>query len=80
MTDRGREAARALSACRFLPGSFDKRFAQSMAALAGKGDGALTEKQHRLLWKMVYRYRRQIPDTVSGDAALVKEAETRIGG
>ena len=44
----------------YLPASFDKRFARNMAALANHVDYTLTDRQRWLLWRMVYRYRRQI--------------------
>lgn len=46
---------RALAACTFLPGSFDKRFVRDI-----QGQTALTEKQRALLHKTFYRYRRQM--------------------
>lgn len=58
MTDE-RTAIEALSRCRFLPGSFAKRFARDMAAMPE--NTRLTPKQRATVWKMVRTYRRQIP-------------------
>jgi len=52
------EAIKALDRCRFLPGSWDKRFAQGLASK--RIDDELTEKQVFWLKKLVYKYRKQI--------------------
>lgn len=54
-TEIERRALGALAGCRYSVGSFHKRFARQMER-AGK----LTEGQRRLVWLMVWRYRRQI--------------------
>jgi hypothetical protein len=56
----------------YLPGSFDKRFGRNMAALAEAEEYALSERQRWLLWRMVWRYRRQI-----GSQLLIAEALRR---
>jgi len=61
MTTEQIEKAKQLSRCRFLPGSFDKRFARDMGSIAeNKPDHELTEKQSAYLDKLAYKYRRQI--------------------
>ena len=50
-----------LQRCRFLPGSFDKRFVNNIAAYNVEHE--LTENQHKYLFSLVYKYRRQIPKT-----------------
>lgn len=52
----------------YIPASFDKRFARDIG-----GHTALTEGQRMLLWRMVWRYRRQI---VERD--LVQMAKSKI--
>ena len=60
MTDEQRDMARALGQCSFLPGSWDKRFARDMAAMAEDPDAALTRRQAETLMEVCHRYRRQI--------------------
>ena len=57
-----RHAMKALSPdrVRYLPASFNKRFGRDMAALAEKEEYSLTDRQRWLIWRMVYRYRKQI--------------------
>jgi len=71
MTDREKYAATRLVSCTFLPGSYNKRFAMDIYWMAKSGIEA-TEKQIANLWRLVYRYRRQIKDT-----ELVAEAQEK---
>ena len=66
-----RRAMKALGPGRvtYLPASFNKRFARSMEQLAEQETYTLTDRQRWLLWRMVFRYRRQI-----GDRELLAEA------
>lgn len=73
MTDRERYAARCLARCTFRIASYNKRFARAMGAIANEDDGALTQNQRNNLWRLVYRYRRQIPDD-----ELIAEALQKI--
>lgn len=50
-----------LSRCRFVPGSFNKRFVRDLAS--GPEDAVLTVKQRQTLWKIGWRWRRQLPRT-----------------
>lgn len=54
-------AARALAECAFLPGGWDKRFANDMATRSRHHTAELTDLQRKHLWNLVHRYRRQIP-------------------
>ena len=46
-----------------LPGGFDKRFINNLFALAyNNPEQELTEKQREWLFRLVYKYRRQIAD------------------
>ena len=69
LTEREKYAAQCLAECRFLPASFDKRFAREFS---GSSQG--TGRQVQTLWRMIYRYRRQIQDM-----ELIEEAR-RING
>jgi len=62
MTDAERQMALSLSPGKvtYLPGSFDKRFARDMAALAMETEPQITEKQAALLVEKIHRYRRQL--------------------
>ena len=57
MTEDEKVIAKALSACRFGLGSFDKRFSRNMSLST-----MITERQAEILGKMAYRYRGQIGD------------------
>ena len=55
--------ARALDLCRFLPGSFDKRFCRSVA----QQTSPFTESQLRWIEYFAWAYRGQLPpDLVPG--------------
>ena len=55
ITDHHAEMIRLLNRVRFLPGSWDKRFAKGVSGLDN-----LSPKQTACLEKMFHRYRRQI--------------------
>lgn len=55
LTEREMKAIKALNGCRFLPGSYDKRFVRSM-----QGGELISEKQAAFLRLVFYRYRRQL--------------------
>jgi hypothetical protein len=59
-----RRMALALGCCRFVPATFDKRFAHEIAGAAARDDGTLTIAQALCLRRLVYRYRGQIPADV----------------
>ena len=62
MTREQVEIALALGNVRFLPASFDKRFAQNMHGLASvEPEKELTEKQVEWLYRILYKYRKQVP-------------------
>lgn len=58
MEPRHYEAIKMLKCCRFLPGSWDKRFVNDMSYLSEYA--MLTAKQEEWTEKMLYRYRRQL--------------------
>ena len=56
------EISLALGNLRFLPGSFDNRFAHNVAARAKAEPGkVLTESQNEWLLRILYKYRGQLP-------------------
>lgn len=62
MTAQETALAIALGACRFVPGSWEKRFARDMAARArARPEDPLMPKQARWLRRLHHKYRRQIP-------------------
>ena len=70
MTEQEKDAALALSKCTFLPGSFEKRFARDMASIVNGEMPQITPKQKIYLWRLTYKFRRQI-----NNDALVKLAK-----
>lgn len=65
------KAVKALANCRFLPATFDKRIARQWAEKASKDLLApMTEKGRACLWRLVWKYRRQISDDVVEYAML----------
>jgi hypothetical protein len=57
--------ATALGNCSFAPGSWDKRFCRSMAAMAKNAlDIPMTERQRVHLLRLVHKYRRQMPTKI----------------
>ncbi len=70
MTPLEQRAAKALANCSMLPASRDKHFAKWCAHVAEKTPARdLSEGARWLLWKLTWRYRRQIHC-----AALLKAA------
>jgi hypothetical protein len=69
MTPAERTCADALARCTFLPGEYNKRFARNIAALPD--DKELSDKQRANLFRLVHRYRRQIPPGVGGETYRV---------
>ena len=59
MTEKERGLVQALASCRFLPGSWDKRFVKDMAAQT-----LVTEKQAQQIARLAWKYRRQIPPAI----------------
>lgn len=62
MTDIEKSIAINLNKCRYMPGSFEKRFARDMAFVAENNPTIdLTEKQREQLYRQLKRYRKQLP-------------------
>jgi uncharacterized protein (TIGR02996 family) len=68
-----RKAATALLGCNFAPATFDKRFVRDVCTPVYYGQAdELTPAQRACLWRLVWRYRRQIGACyVTGVAALL---------
>lgn len=72
MTEDERRAALALAGPTYLPATPDKRFARDISGLAKQDGAQITDAQADYIWRMVYRYRRQIRDV-----ELVARAEEK---
>jgi len=59
MTTTELRVASALTRCRFLPGSFDKRFVNQLSNWI---DRDMTEAGKRKMIELLHKYRRQIPN------------------
>jgi hypothetical protein len=58
MEEQHYDALQELSNCRFLPGSWDRKFVRDLSSKPR--EATLSPKQVRYLKKLYYRYRRQI--------------------
>ncbi len=76
MTDE-RCAVEALGRCRFAPATWDKKFAHSLAAKAE--DAVLSVRQREVLWKLVKKYRRQMPPICLEEVAWREANNDRLG-
>lgn len=66
MTQEQKEIAMSFMRVAFLPGSWNKKFAQSMINMAVKEtEQELTDSQTEWLYRLLYTYRKQIPDIYS---------------
>ena len=70
MTAMDKRGIKALAGCTFLPGEFNKRFAGDLE-WARQFTGWISEKQRACLWRLIYRYRRQILQ--NGETAAEQE-------
>lgn len=62
MTDIEKTIAINLNKCRYLPASFEKRFARDMSFIAENNPTIeLTEKQREQLYRQLKIYRKQLP-------------------
>lgn len=71
MTRHEREVARALGRCSFLPGSWEKRFAQDMADRADAAAAertAISGRQALCLERLAWKFRNQMPRHLVPDA------------
>ena len=78
MTAEAKEAALALFRCKIYEGHQD--FAEKMFYRAAEDDPWLTPKQHWYLWKLTYRYRKQIIEQLEGDTRLTERAFFHLTG
>lgn len=64
MTPEQIEICVMLGGANYLPASFDKRFAHNLFRLATAAPHKeLTEKQNEWMYRLLYKYRRQMPRT-----------------
>jgi hypothetical protein len=64
MTIEQKEICLALGRVTYLPGSFDKRFGNNLSGLAqSQPEKELTEKQNEWMFRLLYKYRKQLPGT-----------------
>lgn len=64
MTPEQMSIAKALGNVTYLPASFDKRMGLNMSYLAHNNpDKEISEKQNEWLYRLLYKYRKQIPNT-----------------
>ncbi len=68
LTDEELKMTNAIGACRFLPGSAEKRFAHAMDGFTGE----VTERQRWYVYYYCYRFRRQM---IGAERELVTVAE-----
>ena len=63
MTEAEIEIAKSFDRVTFPPATWDKRFARQWCNQATSGPGYdLTEKQSEWIYRLLYKYRKQIPD------------------
>lgn len=72
VTANDRTAALALIRCRQAPGTWEKRFVRDLPDRMGDEDSALSLRQRHHLYRLFWRYRRQI-------GGGVKAFLTRVG-
>lgn len=62
MTAEQIEISLKLGNCRFLPGTWDKRFAHKLHSIATTDSNEeLTETQKEWVYRLLYKYRGQLP-------------------
>lgn len=62
MTKEEKHICLNLGNVRCLPATFDKRFTRNVCQMA-KEDKELTESQRELIYRLLYKYRKQLPKT-----------------
>lgn len=63
MTPFELKAVQALALCSFLPGSFEKRIARQWKEKADRDPKEpMTERGRACLWRLIWKFRRQISD------------------
>lgn len=64
MTEEQILICKKLGEVRYFPASFDKRFGNNLAGIAEKEpEKELTEKQIEWMYRLLYKYRNQLPQT-----------------
>jgi hypothetical protein len=64
MTPEQNDICTALGKVTYLPASFDKRFGNNLYGLAqSQPEKELSEKQNEWMYRLLYKYRKQLPKT-----------------
>lgn len=64
MTEDQKQICTALGKVSYLPASFDKRFGNNLHGIAQMTpEKELTEKQNEWMFRLLYKYRNQLPET-----------------
>lgn len=64
MTEEQKYICMQLGNVSYLPASFDKRFAKNLSSLVQtQPEKELTEKQIEWMYRLLYKYRKQLPRT-----------------
>jgi hypothetical protein len=64
MTEQQKEICISLGRVTYLPGSFDKRFGNNLHSIAVTNpDKELSEKQNEWMYRLLYKYRKQLAVT-----------------
>ena len=61
MTAKEQDICLALGGVRYLPGGWDKRFGNNLNILAGTPGKDLTEHQREWMYRLLFKYRKQLP-------------------
>lgn len=81
MTKEQIDICLALGRVRYLPGTFDKRLGNNLNAIASNTpEKELSEKQNEWMYRLLYKYRKQLPNTYerfkNNPLCARKEADT----
>lgn len=63
MTTEQIQICTALGNVNYLPASFDKRLGNNLYSLSRNKSSVLSEKQNEWMYRLLYKYRRQLPNT-----------------
>lgn len=61
MTPQQATICKALAGLSYTPGSWDKRFANTIAIMA-RANGSLSLKQNESMFRLLYKYRKELPE------------------
>lgn len=61
MTPQQATICKALAEVSYTPGSWDKKFANSIGIMA-RANGSLSLKQNESMFRLLYKYRKELPE------------------